>query len=415
MSLFRSILSTFPSQLLTSKQTYPDETAYGARISVWIRWIILIAFLVEVNYRVDYGSISQVLNNLYVMSAMLFNGYVHYRLWTQKTVSSRLLLAISATDVAMITFSTSLSGGYSSRYFVAYYLAVALFASVFSSTRLNLIWVSMVAVIHVAIVMFSGEGVSFAEENDKVLIYRIGILYGVAGMVNLATRVERIRAREAIEREVELHRQRAELHRQRAELSHTIHDTTAQSAYIMSIGISASINLEGGANEALRDKLDALQNLSKSIMWDLRHPIDSGKLFQGRDLAPVLHSHARTFTTITSVPTSFVQHGQEPRISTIARSLIFAIAHNALTNAFRHSHADSITVTLDFQPSHLIMSISDNGVGLPSDYGELGHGFQNMAENAEILGGRLSIGSGPLGKGTQIACTIPYRQITGEV
>ena len=108
MSLFRSILSTFPSQLLTSKQTYPDETAYGARISVWVRWIILIAFLVEVNYRVDYGSISQVLNTLYVMSAMLFNGYVHYRLWTRKTVSSRLLLAISATDIAMITFSTSL-------------------------------------------------------------------------------------------------------------------------------------------------------------------------------------------------------------------------------------------------------------------------------------------------------------------
>ena len=408
MSLFRSILSTFPSQLLTSKQTYPDETAYGARISVWVRWIILIAFLVEVNYRVDYGSISQVLNTLYVMSAMLFNGYVHYRLWTRKTVSSRLLIAISATDVAMITFSTSLSGGYSSRYFVAYYLAVALFASVFSSTRLNLIWVSMVAVIHVATVMFSGEGASFAEENDKVLIYRIGILYGVAGMVNLATRVERIRAREAIEREVELHRQRAEL-------SHTIHDTTAQSAYIMSIGIAASINIEGGANEALRDKLDALQNLSKSIMWDLRHPIDSGKLFQGRDLAPVLHSHARTFTAITSVPTSFVQRGQEPRISTIARSMIFAIAHNALTNAFRHSHADNITVTLDFQPSQLVMSISDNGVGLPSDYGKLGHGFQNMAENAENLGGRLSVGSGPLGKGTQIACTIPYRQITGEV
>ena len=408
MSLFRSILSTFPSQLLTSKQTYPDETAYGARISVWVRWIILIAFLVEVNYRVDYGSISQVLNTLYVMSAMLFNGYVHYRLWTRKTVSSRLLIAISATDVAMITFSTSLSGGYSSRYFVAYYLAVALFASVFSSTRLNLIWVSMVAVIHVATVMFSGEGASFAEENDKVLIYRIGILYGVAGMVNLATRVERIRAREAIEREVELHRQRAEL-------SHTIHDTTAQSAYIMSIGIAASINIEGGANEALRDKLDALQNLSKSIMWDLRHPIDSGKLFHGRDLAPVLHSHARTFTAITSVPTSFVQRGQEPRISTIARSMIFAIAHNALTNAFRHSHADNITVTLDFQPSQLVMSISDNGVGLPSDYGKLGHGFQNMAENAENLGGRLSVGSGPLGKGTQSACTIPDRQITGEV
>ena len=39
----------------------------------------MLAFcLLEVNYRVEYGALSHVLNNFYVLGFMAANGYVHY-------------------------------------------------------------------------------------------------------------------------------------------------------------------------------------------------------------------------------------------------------------------------------------------------------------------------------------------------
>ena len=44
-------------------------------------------------------------------------------------------------------------------------------------------------------------------------------------------------------------------------------------------------------------------------------------------------------------------------------------------------------VGLDFGEDELRMSVSDDGVGLPDDYEERGHGFGNMRADAERLGG----------------------------
>ena len=160
-------------------------------------------------------------------------------------------------------------------------------------------------------------------------------MYGVVGAVNLVSRFERIRRREAVERE-------RELQRERVELSQTIHDTIAQSTYMIGIGIETAIEL---ADERERrrtatrssPRLYATHALAKSTMWELRHPIDAGPLFEGRELSRVLRSHASTFATITSVPTEMVQSGREPPLPALTRRQLFSIAHNAMTNAFRHA------------------------------------------------------------------------------
>ena len=100
-----------------------------------------------------------------------------------------------------------------------YFPAVALFAAVFSSTYLNVIWVTVVATLYVLTVIFSASGTVIDIGEEKVLIYRLGALYAVAAVVNLVTRMERIKRREAVERETELQRQRIEI-------SQTIHDST---------------------------------------------------------------------------------------------------------------------------------------------------------------------------------------------
>ena len=132
-----------------------------------------------------------------------------------------------------------------------------------------------------------------------------------------------------------------------------------------------------------------------------------GRIFDGRELGRTLESHVSTFTQVTSVPADLVQHGEEPPLTVAARSLLFSIAHNALTNAFRHAEAGRVSVELDFRDSRISLSVSDDGIGLPEGYAERGHGFANMEANAQRLGGNLAVEPhGPDG-GPRVICVIP--------
>ena len=199
-----------------------------------------------------------------------------------------------------------------------------------------------------------------------------------------------------------------ELQRERIELSQTIHDTTAQSVYMIGLGLDTAVELADESNRELVAKLEATSALSKSAMWELRHPINMGLIFEGRELSRVLTAHAATFTTITSVPAELVQAGTEPSLSPATRGTLFSIAHNALTNALRHARASEVTIALDFEDHGLRISVSDNGIGLPDNYADRGHGFRNMRADAERIGGRLEVQSGGFGRGTTVTCVVEY-------
>ena len=129
--------------------------------------------------------------------------------------------------------------------------------------------------------------------------------------------------------------------------------------------------------------------------------------FTARLDATSLLSKTATFRSITSVEAELTQNGVEPPLlSTEAKSMLFTIADNALTNAFRHAEASRVLVVLDFGQDELRLSVSDEGVGLPDDYEELGHGFKNMRTYAERLGGRLIVEPrGPVG-GASVTCVV---------
>lgn len=406
MRIVRTIGRSISSRVLDVVENEPDELRYAAQISIWVRWVILAGGMVEVNYRVDYGSTSHILNMLYVLAMMGFNGYVLTRLRSSDSAGPGWLFALSLMDVACISFSTSLSGGLESRYFVLYYFSLACFAAVFTSWRLNMLWVSAVALAYIAVCVLVPPGIDLAAQEEKALFYRVGAFFAVVGLVNIVMRMERNRRRSAVERETELHRQRIEI-------SQTIHDSTAQWVYLIGLGIEGAVKAADRDNREQIERLKTTADLSKYVMWELRHPIDGGQIFQGRDLNHLLRAHASTFTAITSVPATFTHSGDEPPLSTVQRTLLFSIAHNALTNAFRHADARSVAVDIDYGEDCLRMSVADDGVGLPEDFAERGHGVANMKADAERMGGRLEIGEGPSGRGTTVTCVLPFQEIGG--
>ena len=387
-----------------AERTSPEDLLHAARVLLWVRWFCLTAAFVEIHYRVDYGSLSHILNTFYCLGFLAANGYVQYLIHRRGTVKPAWLFALSALDLAAISFSASLSGGFNSPYFPAYYFAVAMFAYVFTSPRLVLPWTTLVAVIYSALSFVVEPGLDLAGKEEQHLFYRLVALYAVAAAVSIIAGLERESRRRGLERE-------RELQRQRIEISQTIHDTTAHWAYMIGLGVEGAMELAEESQEALKAKLRLVADLSRSAMWELRHPIDGGQIFRGEELGEVLEAHAATFTVIASVPAEFVQHGGEPPLSMIDRSLLFSVAHNALTNVIRHAGASEVVIGLDCNGEELRLSVSDDGGGLPEDYETRGHGFRNMRADAERMGGRLEVESDGDGRGTLVTCVVPYQAL----
>ena len=378
----------------------PDVVLHAAMVSVWGRWFIWLVGVFLLAYRSGFWFPDDIEYLALPLLLAVFNGLVHYRLLTNRPVTWRWMLVLSATDIALITAGIVIGGGFTSFIFLAYYPALAVFAVVFSSHWLSLAWTTTVAAAYAVVCLQVGSGLDLDAGNEKVLVGRLAVMYLMALAISFITRFERVRWQTAVTRE-------RELRRERIELSQTIHDTTAQTAYMIGLGIHRARELAGDSNEDLTARLDATSLLSKTAIWELRHPIDMGRIFDGRELGWTLDSHVATFTSVTSVSAELTQNGVEPPLSTEAKSLLFTIAHNALTNAFRHAGARLVQIELDFGQDEITLSVSDDGVGLPDDYEERGHGFENMRAYSERLGGRLIVESrGPDG-GASVSCVMP--------
>ena len=384
----------------------PDELRYVAIICVWVRWFWVIGGLIEINYPAGYQDRYYVLNTLYVLTPAVVNGYVLYRLRVGKTVSARWLLVMSALEVCFVSFSVAMSGGFASQFYPGYMLMLAIFAVVFTSIRLSCAWATLVAVVYTVLCVTVGAGLDWEANDEKCVFHRVLMMYGVACAVSLIARYERIQRRQAVARE-------KRLQQERIQLSQTIHDSVGQSAYMIGIGIDHAKRLAGASQPELMRSLEATGNLSRWAMWSLRHPIDIGVIFDGQALGTTLSSHAATFTAITSIPAEVRELGAEPALPVGTKSLLFSIAHNAMTNVFRHAEAGWMEIVLDFRRKDLVMSVVDDGKGLPEDYGRLGHGFRNMRADAECLGGVLEVLGSGSGTGTTVVCRVPLEQDQG--
>ena len=309
------------------------------------------------------------------------------------------MLAISAMDFSLITAHIAVTSGFNSFIYLAYYPALAAFAAVFASLWLSMAWATMVVVAYVVVSLSLGEGLESGTADEKVLLARLAAMYTIVLGVGLITRFEWTRRQKAMVREQQ--------QQERIELSQAIHDTTAQTAYMIGLGIDGALKLAADSNPELAERLAATSALAKSAMWELRRPIDMDHIFEGRQLGRVLGSHITTFAKITSVPAEMAQTGDEPSLDVETRSRLLSIAHNALANAFLHAHAGRIEVRLDFKADRIRLSVSDNGIGLPDDYAERGRGFGGMEADAERLGGRLLVETGGADGGTTVTCVVP--------
>jgi two-component system sensor histidine kinase UhpB len=84
------------------------------------------------------------------------------------------------------------------------------------------------------------------------------------------------------------------------------------------------------------------------------------------------------------------------RLAPQVEMALFRIAQEALNNVAKHARAEHVTITLLRAPSEFVMSIADDGIGLPGSMQaaqepHAGLGLVTMRERAQAVGGSFKV------------------------
>ena len=164
---------------------------YAAKVSVWGRWFVWLVTVFELAYRPGFWYPEDIEFLLIPVLMFVVNGLVHHRLLTNRPVTWRWMLFLSAMDIVLITAGIIIHSGFNSFIFVAYYPALAVFAVVFSSLRLSFAWTTTAAVAYAIVCLMVGSGLDLDAGKEKALAARLAAMYALVLGICLITRFER--------------------------------------------------------------------------------------------------------------------------------------------------------------------------------------------------------------------------------
>ena len=186
--------------------------------------------------------------------------------------------------------------------------------------------------------------------------------------------------------------------RERRRIAQDLHDEVNQALTAVSIRLQASIEHAPGElrRELLETKRLATQAMEEllALARQLRPAV-----LDDHGLLAALHSQVRVFSDQTGIAATFHSRGQLAQLEPEQQLVIYRVTQESLSNIAQHSGARKVEVELSFI-GRTLLRISDDGCGFKTSRNG-GLGLSGMRERARLVGGQLSIWSGP-GSGTRV-------------
>jgi signal transduction histidine kinase/ligand-binding sensor domain-containing protein len=198
---------------------------------------------------------------------------------------------------------------------------------------------------------------------------------------------------------------------ERNRIAQELHDTLLQG--VLSVSMQLHVATSRIPEDApARPQLSRVAELMARVIEEGRHAIRGlrASASSADDLEAALVQVANDFGLTETTRFDVTVSGSPRALHRLVRDEVYRIAREALSNAFRHADARTITIDLRYLTDQLVVAVRDDGVGITLDIvdaGREGHwGLPGMRERAKSIGGRLTICSAP-GAGTEIELTVP--------
>jgi len=201
------------------------------------------------------------------------------------------------------------------------------------------------------------------------------------------------------ESRLEERRELAHLVEQRIEeerrlIAHELHDEFGQSVTAIR-SIALSIAARNQSDPAIGEAAHLISN-EAARLYDAMHgliprltPLSLDTLGLADTLENLVRDWQRRYPSIAFS----LRHDLASDLGPSVMLAVYRVVQEGLINAIRHAQAARVDVRVQSEANRLIITITDDGVGLSGDWSRPGHfGLRGLAERVEHLGGTLSIG-----------------------
>lgn len=216
--------------------------------------------------------------------------------------------------------------------------------------------------------------------------------------------VRDIRERRALEREV---LRISEAERQR--IGRDIHDGLASQFSGIALLSRGLVNQRKQQQPCSLDVLEEVARLAR-IGADQARALARGLnpvQLDGEGLRAALKELVHSAEILSGLACTLDLDAVLPPLERDVSTQLYRIVQEAITNALKHAGATRLVLRAHRHADRLVLTVEDNGRGLPDDLGEAeGLGLHIMPYRARTIGAALSIDSSK-GTGTTVACSVP--------
>ncbi len=235
----------------------------------------------------------------------------------------------------------------------------------------------------------------FAEEDEQLLM---SVAASAATAVATARSVAAARLRLSVEAADQA----------RARWARELHDETLQgltgTRMVLAAGMArgdldalrrATESADAHLAEEMRKLRDLIAELRPAALDDL-------------GLGPAIESLAKRQAAIGGFAVALeVELESDHRLDRDTETAIYRIVQEALSNAVKHAHAETVSLRVTQLPDRVQLAVEDDGGGFEPDAVRAGFGLTGMRERALLAGGRLWVTSAEGGP-TRVAAVLPH-------
>ncbi|MFD7030831.1 sensor histidine kinase [Streptomyces sp. NPDC059917] len=205
--------------------------------------------------------------------------------------------------------------------------------------------------------------------------------------------------------------------RERARIAREMHDVLSHAVSIMIVQAEAGPVAVRRAPERAEAAFDAIAETGRDAMAQLRTMLgvlrtDGASSASPRRPQPGIAELSEVLDRVraSGLAVSYERTGTVRALPAALEATVHRVVQEALTNVVKHAGAARVTVTLEYGPRVLGVTVVDDGRGPARDGRGAGagggHGLIGIRERAAAHGGTARCGPGPTGRGFEVRVSL---------
>jgi signal transduction histidine kinase len=196
--------------------------------------------------------------------------------------------------------------------------------------------------------------------------------------------------------------------RERSRIARDIHDSLGHALTGLNIQLEGALKLWDADPVQARSFVNQAKTMGSTALGEARQAVaslretDQSKQDLGSEIARLSRRFEQTTGVLPSVAVDC------PLLPDSLNLTVYRIVQEGLTNIWKYARSDRVRISIESatDPSRLVITIEDNGVGFHPHHNSTGFGLRGIRERAEAEGGQMRLITAP-GEGCTLSVWFP--------